>query len=71
MQDRLAELGIHLFIVRVAAGASIYTTVFQDAMAKCVGFVAMGSATDGVNVVVLVVITAANILWLYFRLTQL
>ena len=34
-------------VMRVAAGDSIHGTVFDASMGKCVGFVAMGSATYG------------------------
>ena len=47
LKERLANLGINLLIVRVAAGDSIHESVFRTSMAKCVGFVAMGSIGYG------------------------
>lgn len=47
LQSLLADRGIDLFIVHVAAGDSIHDTVFDNAMSKCVAFVAMGSVTYG------------------------
>merc|ERR1712048_105321 len=43
----LANHNIKLVVVRVAAGSSIQTVVFQDNMAQCVGFVAMGTDDYG------------------------